>query len=180
MAAVFQVAGVAALWVALFRLNDWAFGYFDQAQVISWVFLPAALRLLGVLVLGQRAALGLFFGALATNGAAFEHSIAQSVSVASISSLGALGAIHLTTRLLQVPPTLRGLTAGRLAVFAVVGALCNVVPHNLFFWTVGLQPNPFVGLVPMFVGDLAGIVIVLYTLRGVLLLIGRRMRVRAP
>ncbi|MEJ8857460.1 hypothetical protein WKW79_23015 [Variovorax robiniae] len=180
MASVLQVAGVAALWFVLFSLNDWAFGYLDQAHVISWVFLPAALRLLGVLLFGRWAALGLFLGALATNGTAFGHSMAQSVSVAALSGLGALGALHLTTRILQVPPTLRGLTAGRLAVFAVVGALCNVIPHNLFFWAVGLQPNPFVGLVPMFIGDLAGIVIVLYGLRGVLLLIERRMRVRTP
>lgn len=180
MGPLLQVAGVAALWFVLFRFNDWAFGYFDHAQVISWVFLPAALRLLGVMLFGWPAALGLFFGALATNGAAFADSIAQSLIVVALSGLGALAALHLTTRILQMPLTLHGLTPRRLAVFALVGALCNVVPHNLFFWTIGLQPNPFAGLVPMFVGDLAGILIVLYTLRAALLLIERHMRVPTP
>lgn len=180
MGTLLQVAGVAVLWILLFGFNDWAFWYFDSAHVISWVFLPAALRLLGVMLFGWRAALGLFFGALATNGAAFENSMAQSLTVAALSGLGALTALHLTMHILKMPLTLHGLTPRRLAVFALIGALCNVVPHNLFFWAIGLLPDPFSGLVPMFVGDLTGILIVLYTLRAALLLIERRMRVPAP
>lgn len=59
-------------------------------------------------------------------------------------------------------------------VLAVLSALCNVLQHNLFFWLAGIRADPFGGLLPMFAGDLAGIVVVLYAARLVLRLVDRR------
>jgi hypothetical protein len=39
---------VALLWVLLFRLNRWALSSFDVTVFISWIFLPAAIRMLAV------------------------------------------------------------------------------------------------------------------------------------
>ena len=161
----------------LFRLNAWAFGYFEwAAAVISWVFLPAAVRLLSVMLLGRRGAMGLWIGTLITNEAVFGGDKFESIAVATLSATGPLVAVYLTMRWLKVPLNLRGLTTPHLTIFAIVGAFCNVIPHNLFFWLAGITPNPFGGLIPMFVGDVAGTVIVLYTLRGLLVASGRFVR----
>ena len=172
MAAALQVVGTAVAWVILFNLNAWFFGYFDWAHVISWVFLPAAVRLLGVMALGVRGAAGVFLGTLWTNDAVFGNHLGVSLFVATLSAMGPLIAVHLSARILRVPLDLQGLTSGQLTVFALMGALCNVIPHNLFFWSAGLASSPG-SLGAMFVGDLVGTVLVLYSLRGLLLMLER-------
>ncbi len=164
-----QVGVALCAWLVLFSLNGWLLAYFDWAPVISWVFLPAAARLLSVMLFNWRGALGIWLGTLLTNGAVFGGHPYQSQAVAAMSALGPLVAVYLTTRWLQVPMSLRGLTVSQLVVFSLVGAVCNVVPHNLFFWAIGITSSPVVGLIPMFIGDILGIVVVLYLLRAVLI-----------
>lgn len=181
MPGLLQSVGTAVAWVLLFHLNEYLFGAFDLAKVlISWVFLPAAVRLLSVMLFGWRGALGLWLGTLLTNGASYEGLSLMSLTVATLSALGPLVAVYVAMRWLRVPLNLRGLTASELTVFAVVGALCNVVPHNLFFWSIGMTSSPFGGLVPMFIGDLLGTVLVLYTLRFALVTLERFVRFPTP
>lgn len=163
---VLQVLGTAAVWLGLFRLNEWLFGYVGLSLVISWVFVPAAVRLLSVMMFGVRGALGLWIGALLTN-----HAFAstwQSLVVAFLSSGGPLLAMYIGRHWLRLPASLHGLTAGKLFQLSVFAALCNAVPHNVFFWTIDLRPDPLSGIGPMFIGDLLGILLVLYTLRGLI------------
>jgi hypothetical protein len=63
---------------------------------------------------------------------------------------------------LQLPVDLAGLQQSQLLVFAVVGAIFNALPHNLFFFMTGMSDDAWSGVLPMFVGDLAGTLIVLY------------------
>lgn len=165
MAAWLQIAATAATWVGLFDLNTWLFDALDMGHVVNWVFLPAAIRMLAVMGLGRRGAAGLWLGNLVTSAAVFAMAPLHWLTVSTLSAGGPLVAVYLVMRLLRVPMSLQGLTPGQLAVFAVAGALCNAIPHNIFFWAVGLVNSPFERLVPMFVGDLLGTFLVLYTLR---------------
>ena len=175
--ALLRISATAALWILLFRLNSWVFVHFHWTPfVIDWIFLPAAVRLLGVMLLGRQGAMGLWVGTLITNGPMFGGNALESIAVATLSATGPLVAVYLTMRWLKVGLNLQGLTTAQLTVFAVVGALCNVIPHNVFFWLVGITSNLFIGLIPMFVGDLLGTVIVLYALRAALLIFERFMR----
>lgn len=176
LAVLLQVLGTMGAWIGLFELNIWFFGYFEWTQVISWIFLPAAVRLLCVMLFNWRGALGLWLGTLVTNVPVFGNDLFLSLMVATISAMGPLIAIYFTMRYLKISMDLRELTTGKLTVFAFVAALCNVIPHNIFFWIAGVAPSPFTGLIPMFVGDIAGTVLVFYMLRGVLFAIERFAR----
>lgn len=166
-------------WVALFELNAWVFAAFTWAQGIAWIFLPAAVRVLAVLVCGSWAVLGLFAGALLTSAHVYADD-AAAVMGAALSAIGPWLAIELFRLATQMPLNLRGLAPGRLLALSVLSALSNVVLANLFFWLAGIRADPFSGIVPMFVGDLAGIFIVLYAVRFVLLLVDRARARAAP
>ncbi len=122
---------VALLWVLLFRLNRWAFSSIDVTVFISWIFLPAAIRMLAIMAFDWVGAVGLFAGALFTNQADPTISLNDGIVLAFLSSAGPLVAFWCCTRLLRLPFTLAGLTAKQLLVFATLGAVLNAVPHNI-------------------------------------------------
>ena len=169
-----SAVAVALLWVLLFRLNRWAFSYIDVTIFISWIFLPAAIRMLAIMACDWVGALGLFAGALITNQADPAAGLTDGLVLAFLSATGPLLAFWCCTRLLRLPPTLTGLTAWQLLVFAVVGALLNAVPHNIYFYFSGRMTSPIEGLVPMFFGDLLGTMVVLYAASLALRLIFKR------
>ncbi len=154
--------GITIVWVALFQLNNFLFSEINLSSFISWIFLPAAIRMLAVMINGWAGALGLFFGAILTNLSQLEFEPFNVLVLAGLSALGPLAAAHLCTRWLQLPGDLAGLQRSQLLVFAVAGAIFNVFPHNLFFYVTGMSDDAWSGVLPMFVGDLSGTLIVLY------------------
>ena len=156
------VLGVALLWVALYQFNAWLFDEIHLTGFISWIFLPAAIRMLSVMIGGWTGALGLFVGALLTNLNLLMFEPLNAVVIAALSALGPLVAVYLCTQWLRLPNDLAGLQRSQLLVFAVAGAVFNVFPHNLYFYLTGLSYDAWSGILPMFVGDLAGTLIVLY------------------
>ena len=165
---------VALLWVLLFRLNQWAFSSFEITVFITWVFLPAAIRMLAVMACGWVGALGLFAGALFTNQTNSSGGLTDGLVLAFLSAAGALVAFWCCTRLLRLPSNLTGLTARQLLVFAITGAMFNAVPHNIYFYLSDRMASPIEGLVPMFLGDLLGTVVVLYAVSFALRLMFKR------
>ena len=162
VAMILFVLGVALGWFALFELNTWLFSRIHLSGFISWIFLPAAIRMLAVMVGGWAGALGLFFGAILTNLSLLKYEPFNIVILAGLSTLGPLVAFNLCTRWLKLPQDLAGLQRSQLLVFAVAGAIFNTIPHNFYFYFTGLSPDAWSGVIPMFVGDLAGTLIVLY------------------
>jgi hypothetical protein len=171
---VASAIAVALLWVLLFRLNRWAFSSIDVTIFISWIFLPAAIRMLAIMACDWVGAVGLFAGALFTNQADPTISLTDGIVLAFLSSAGPLVAFWCCTRLLRLPFTLTGLTAKQLLVFATVGAALNAVPHNIYFFLSGRMTSPIEGLVPMFLGDLIGTMVVLYAVSLALRLLFKR------
>ncbi len=165
---------VALLWLLLFRLNQWAFSSFEVTVFITWVFLPAAIRMLAVMVCDWVGALGLFAGALFTNQTDPTGELTDGLMLAFLSATGPLVAFWFCTRFLSLPSNLTGLTARQLLVFATMGAVFNAVPHNIYFYLSGRMASPIEGLVPMFFGDLLGTVVVLYAVSFALRLIFKR------
>lgn len=161
-AMILFVLGVALLWVALYQFNAWFFEALHLTGFISWIFLPAAIRMLSVMIGGWAGALGLFMGALLTNLSLLRFEPFNALVIAALSALGPLVAVYLCTRWLRLPNDLAGLQRSQLLVFAVAGAVFNVFPHNLYFYLTGLSHDAWSGILPMFVGDLAGTLIVLY------------------
>ena len=63
---VLIVSGTALAWRAAFDLNMWLFSDAALTDRAHWVFLPAALRIMAVLILRTPGALGLMLGAYLT------------------------------------------------------------------------------------------------------------------
>ena len=82
--------------------------------------------------------------------------------IAALSAVGPLAAVRFCTRRLGLEEDFAGLRPTQLMVFAVAGAVCNVVPHNVYFFISGHAPDILSGIVPMLVGDLLGTLVVLY------------------
>lgn len=156
------VLAVAVSWLVLYELNTFLFADIHMTSFISWIFLPAAIRMLAVMIGGWAGALGLFLGAVFTNLELLEYEPFNVLMIAALSALGPLFAVYLCTRWLKLPDDLAGLQRSQLLVFAVAGAVFNVFPHNLYFYMTGLSFDAWSGILPMFVGDLAGTLIVLY------------------
>ncbi len=153
---------VVLLWTGLFYLNDWLFSAVSLSSVINWIFLPAAIRMLAVMVLGWIGVAGLFIGALLTTDIVMHSGWHDAIVIASLSALGPFVAVRACTQWLGVSEDLSGLRPGQLVIFSVAGAVCNVVPHNIYFFFTGHTPDIFSGMVPMLVGDLLGTLVILY------------------
>ncbi|MCX7222257.1 MAG: hypothetical protein NTW89_05035 [Burkholderiales bacterium] len=153
---------VAVLWTCLFYANDWLFSNLSVSKVIHWIFLPAAIRMLAVMALGWVGAIGLFVGALLTNDMVLHSSWEDAIAIAALSAVGPLAAVRFCTQWLGLEEDFAGLRPTQLITFAVAGAICNVVPHNVYFFFSGHSPDILSGMLPMLVGDLLGTLVVLY------------------
>ncbi|MFM7008485.1 MAG: hypothetical protein ACKO0Z_04020 [Betaproteobacteria bacterium] len=153
---------VVLLWTGLFYLNEWLFSAVSVSSVINWIFLPAAIRMLAVMVLGWVGVVGLFIGALLTTDIGTHSGWHNAIVIASLSALGPFVAVRSCTQWLGLGQDLSDLRPAQLLIFSVAGAVCNVVPHNVYFFFSGHTPDIFSGMVPMLVGDLLGTLLILY------------------
>jgi hypothetical protein len=153
---------VGIVWILLFKLNQTLFTSVGFSTHIAWIFLPAAIRMVSVMVLEWVAVPGLFLGALVTSDPTDYSHFADAIVLSGMSAVGPMLAFLLCTRWLKLPDSLEGLNLRQLTVFGLVGALCNVIPHNIYFYLSDRMETPFSGVTPMFIGDVSGTLIVLY------------------
>jgi hypothetical protein len=159
------VAGVAALWVGLYWLNDWAFHFLAKTQAASWIFLPAALRLIAVLVWGWPGALGLWVGAIVTSSQVFGNWTPAVLIAAPMTALAPLMAVALMREPLALKPDLGGLSASALAQLALVNATGSALLHCLAFIVLNDPIANPADIFTMLIGDLVGTLVVLYGMK---------------
>ena len=112
------VAGIAALWVCLYWLNDWAFDFLEKTQAASWIFLPvpelAVLKTLFTLVFV------LVFPYVWAVQARFENTVLRTLRNAVVIALA------------RLPYTL-GIAVIHLGIGAIIVATWNLLPQFLAF-----------------------------------------------
>lgn len=168
---LFTIFAVAAAWCATFYLNKLAFSHFDFSSVIiSWVFLPAAVRLLAVMLAGWVGVVGLFVGSFtfAMLGLGYTPAVKNVLILSTITSVGPMLALLLCVWGLNIKEGFRGFSGFNLLVLCAVCALFTSLPNNIAFYYLGLSPTILKGFGPMFIGDFLGTLIVLYLIRLVL------------
>ncbi len=163
-----EVGGVALAYWLLYYMNKWIFTSFAFTSTVAWIFLPAAIRMISVLLFGWRGVAGLFIGTLATGIPLFGIASVDTYAFPVLSASAPMLALWVGTYVMQIEADLRGLTARQLLVFSVLGALFSSVPHNLYFQFAGETQSWLTALMPMFVGDLVGTLIVLYAAAAIL------------
>lgn len=170
-----QAVGVALAWIALYRLNEVLFSAIVVDRFITWIFLPAAIRVLAVLVFGCAGVAGLFIGALLTS-PPWDSLLMQNLTVSLVSATAPLLAVQFCRRRLGLAADLKGLTLGELLQVGLVGSGLSAVLHNLAFFLFQMRTDAYVGLLPMFVGDLVGTLIVLFAAAVLIRLADERSR----
>lgn len=169
-----DVAVVAVLWVLLFELNRWLFLPLEETPFVNWVFLPAAIRVVSVLLVEWRGALGLFIGSLFTNYPQIGVNMTESLVLSSLSALSPYVGVRLANRLLRVRHDLAGLTGNQIVIISAICAGISAGAHNLYFFWTSADYDWRHDLVPMFGGDLTGTLIVLFVFSLALRVLRRR------
>jgi hypothetical protein len=169
-----HAAVAAVVFLGSYHLNDWFFTHFRLSETISWIFMPAAIRLILVLVFGIWGALGLWLGSFVQLYFIAGDGFAYSALVSWLSAFCPFIAVQIGLRWFKLPANLQGLRAAHLIDLSVLAAVTSVVPHNFLFYAFGRVDSPWSGMVPMFIGDLVGTTIVLTLAWLVLLLVSRR------
>lgn len=168
------VVGIAALWTALYWLNDWAFHFLEKTQAANWVFLPAALRLIAVLIWGVPGALGLWLGAVVTSTQVFGTWTLPVLVLAPMSGLAPWLAVALMREPLTLTPDLGGLSVGDLTQLAIASATCSAALHSVGFLVLSTPLANPADILVMLIGDLVGTLVVLYAIKAALAVLPSR------
>ena len=162
------VFGVAAAWMGSFTLNEWALAATAHSSRANWVFLPAAVRLLAVLLFGELGALGLAIGSLCVLLQHSSHDLGYNIGLAVSSGMAPLAAVYVCRRFMQLGSDLAGLRPQHIITLSVASALANAVMLNSYMAAMGRLRGDIEQVLTVFVGDTLGTAIVLFVLSNLL------------
>lgn len=160
---VAPVIAVAACWAFVFQLNVLLFSSLEQSRWVHWIFLPAAVRVIALLLFGTRGAIGLALGAfvtLAPQDLTFPNALILPVS----SALAPWIAIHIWKQVFRIRDDLFGLTPFHIAFLSVACALANSALLNLFLTLAGQSHGGILRIMAVIIGDAFGTAIVMLLL----------------
>ena len=163
MKSISCVVGIAVVWVLLFQVNMSLFSYLKQTHYITWIFLPAGLRMVTILLFGEIAILGLFIGSL-LSGFILGIALPTAIVLSLISAINPFISVNLTKHFLKIDDLLSNLSAVQLITLSLTSALFSGVCHNIYFYFMHMSKQPLVDTVGMFTGDFIGCLLLLYIL----------------
>lgn len=156
-----SIAIISIAWVLLFSMNSLVLEHIEISSLISWIFIPAGLRLIAVLLFGRDAIAGLFIGALIT-GISLKMHFSSIIIISLISALTPYIAFKISTALLNLETTLFELSSKQLLLMSLISAFSSAFFHNLYFYFSGITQELSINFIKMFTGDLIGSLLVLY------------------
>jgi hypothetical protein len=167
--------GIAAiLYAGSFFINSYVMGSFSFSPEVSWIFLPAGLRLLLTLVLDKNGALGIAIASIAISLGFYFEDLILGIGAGIISGFAPYIAKLLVFRDSVTNPDLSQLDAKQLLncvfVFSIVSPLMHQAWYslnkedNLFFESLGV----------MIIGDLIGTFIIIYFAKAAIFLYKKR------
>jgi hypothetical protein len=161
------------IFLGLNWINELAFSHLEQSSGINWVFIPAGVRLLATLLFGVAGFEGLLLASLYLNFYHFDfHNDFRAWSGAIAGAGGPYLAYLFAKHWFDLGPRLQGLTSQRLLFTGVLCGLASPAFHHAFSWVqTGLVDWP--ALAVMMIGDIIGILVVLYAAKGMILLADR-------
>lgn len=160
MKTVFIVAGIAVTWVGFYQLNTFVFSSLEINPFVSWIFLPAGIKLLSILLFDSIAIAGLFIGAMITSDILL-YPISHLVVISAISAINPYIAVNISKRFLNVDSLLFNLKVSQLLIICFTAALFNSVAHIIYLHSVKMVSTPIQSAVSMLIGDFLGCVLVL-------------------
>lgn len=156
------VAAVALSWFGLFNLNAWLFSNLEHTARAHWIFLPAVLRPVSVLLFGGWGACGLVLGAYLTVYGTANGSYLHEIVLSLLSGLLPWLAVYLGKWALGIPESLAGLRAMHIVAICALCAGVNAIGLNGYLLLAGRLQNDPIQILTIFVGDLLGAAIPLF------------------
>lgn len=156
-----------------YQLNDWLFSSFELHSGANWIYLPAGLRLLFTLLLGIEGAIGIFIAALAISLSNLAHIDFTTMLVSCLISAAMPYLAYRIALHFGMPPSLENLSVNALLVLTFLYALLNSAAHSAWYRLRDVSPDSLNTFFVMFVGDLIGTLIIIYTIKFILVLFDR-------
>jgi hypothetical protein len=167
------VLATIALFAGTLAINEWLFKQLEFVPGINWIYLPAGVRLLCTLLFAEAGAAGLLLVSWAVSYLfLFPQDLDRAFWGGVLATIAPYGVYLAARHGWGLQASLANLTPRRLLLLCLACALASPLLHHVYFALRG-QHDLWPSLVAMFVGDLSGTLIVVYTVKGLLALAAR-------
>ena len=164
------------LYSALFFFNDWLTETVKYDLGVSWIFLPAGLRLFLILIFGLTGAIGIAAASFAiTYFGVFPPDLLTCIGIGLISGFAPLFARWVVVSNTRISNDLSNLSMQKILFCIVVYALISSGFHQYWFVLRGLESGSLNHFLVMFAGDVAGSILLIALIKYGIDLIRRRM-----
>jgi hypothetical protein len=150
------------LYSALFFFNDWLTETVKYDLGVSWIYLPAGLRLFLILIFGLSGAIGIAAASFAISYFwAFPADLVTCIGIGLISGFAPLLAKWVVVSNIPINNDLSNLSLQKIIFCVVVYALMSAGLHQYWFVLRGLESGSLDHFLVMFVGDIAGSILLI-------------------
>lgn len=159
---------IALSWVGLFNLNEWLFSDLEHTIRAHWIFLPALLRPLCILLFGGTGAWGLVLGTYFTAYGTTNGDYLHEINLALLSGMIPGATVYVAKKRFKIPNSLTGLQASHIVLICTLCAGANALGLNAYLWLSGQLVHDMVQILTVFIGDLLGAMILLMIISTIL------------
>jgi hypothetical protein len=152
----------ALLYSALFFFNDWITETVKYDLGVSWIYLPAGLRLFLILIFGLAGAIGIAAASFAISYfGAFPADLLTCIGIGLISGFAPLFAKWVVVSNTYISNDLSNLSMQKILLCIVVYALMSSGFHQYWFMLRDLESGSINHFLVMFAGDVAGSILLI-------------------
>ena len=156
----------AALYSALFFLNDRLTEALKYDLGVSWVYLPAGLRLFLILIFGLAGAIGIAVASFAISYfGVFPPDLVTCIGIGLISGFAPLLAKWVVVSNTHISNDLGNLSLQKIIFCVMVYALVSAGLHQYWFTLRDLESGSLNHFLVMFVGDIAGSILLIAVIK---------------
>jgi hypothetical protein len=150
------------LYSALFFFNDWLTETVKYDLGVSWIYLPAGLRLFLILIFGLSGAIGIAAASFAISYfGVFPPDLVTCIGIGLISGFAPLLAKWIVITNVNISNDLSNLSIQKIILCVVVYALVSSGLHQYWFELRDLESGSLNHFLVMFVGDIAGSILLI-------------------
>jgi hypothetical protein len=152
----------ALLYSALFFFNDWITETVKYDLGVSWIYLPAGLRLFLILIFGLAGAIGIAAASFAISYFwAFPADLVTCIGIGLISGFAPLFAKWVVVSKTHISNDLSNLSVQKILLCIVIYALMSSGFHQYWFMLRDLESGSINHFLVMFAGDVAGSILLI-------------------
>ena len=148
-------------YTTLFYLNDWLTSHLTFGLGVSWIYLPAGLRLFLTLIFGLPGALGIALASFFISYLGpFPHELTTCMGIGLISGFAPYLARIFVLNNLKILPDLSNLSLPKLAICTLIYATLSAGLHQWWFSIRSLdETGSFNHFLVMLIGDVLGTIV---------------------